>query len=104
MQEHEEVLKTNIRQWVRGWWVRWFPCLRMGKEQGNSIGVLDAMRAGGVRKKEGKKNAVKLWGGYGRGVPVEDCIAMTGSMVRMGCDGEGGRCKKGRVWGAMKEG
>jgi hypothetical protein len=49
---------------------------------------------------------VKLWGGYGRGVPVEDCIATAGSMVRMGCDGEGegGRCKKGRVWGAMKEG
>ncbi len=49
---------------------------------------------------------MKLWGGYGRGVPVEDCIATAGSMVRMGCDGEGegGRCKKGRVWGAMKEG
>jgi hypothetical protein len=53
MQEHEEVLKTNIRRWVRGWRVRWFPCLRVGKEQGNSIGMLDAMR-GGVRKKEGK--------------------------------------------------
>jgi hypothetical protein len=25
--------------------------------------------AGGVRKKKGKTNAVKLWGGYGRGVP-----------------------------------
>ena len=60
--------------------------------------------AGGVRKTEGTKNAVKLGGGYGRGVPVEDCIATTASMVRMGCDGEGGRCKKGRVWGAMKEG
>ncbi len=33
---------------------------------------------------------MKLWGGYGRGVPVEDCIATTGAMVRMGCDGEGG--------------
>ncbi len=51
-----------------------------------------------------KKNAVKLRGGYGRGVPVEDCIATTGAMVRMGCEGEGGRCKKCMVWGAMKEG
>jgi hypothetical protein len=51
-----------------------------------------------------KQNAVKLRGGYGRGVPVEDCIATTEAMVGMGCEGEGGRCKKGRVWGAMKEG
>jgi hypothetical protein len=42
----------------------------MGKEQGNSIGVLDAMR-GDIRDKGGKKNAVKSWGGYGREVPVE---------------------------------
>jgi hypothetical protein len=75
----------------------------MGKEQGNSIGVLDAMR-GGIRKGEGKINAVKLWGGYGRGVPVEDCIAMTASMMRMVCDGEGGRCKKGRVYMGCHEG
>ncbi len=61
MQEHEEVLKTNIRRWVRGWWVRWFPCLRMGKEQGKSIGVLDAMR-GGVRKTEVKKKCGKVTG------------------------------------------
>ncbi len=52
-----------------------------------------------------KQNAVKLRGGYGRGVLVEDCIATTEAMVGMGCEGEeGGRCKKGRVWGAMKEG
>jgi hypothetical protein len=74
----------------------------MGKEQGNSIGVLDALREN-IRDGEGKKNAVKLRRGYGRGVPVKDCIATTGAMVR-GCEGEGGRCKKGRVWGAMKEG
>ena len=74
----------------------------MGKEQGKSIGVLDAMR-GAYERRKVKTNAVKLGGGYGRGVPVEDCIATTASMVRMGCDGEGGRCKKGRVWGAMKE-
>ena len=28
-----------------GWRVRWFPCLKMGKEQGQDIGVLDVMRA-----------------------------------------------------------
>ena len=61
----------------------------MGKEQGNSIGVFDAMR-GDIRDKEGKTNAVKLWGGYGRGVPVEDCIATMGAMVRIRCEGEGG--------------
>jgi hypothetical protein len=58
----------------------------MEKEQGNSISVLDAMRED-IRDHEGKmvkQNAVKLRGGYGRGVPVEDCIAMTGAMVRMG--------------------
>jgi hypothetical protein len=61
----------------------------MGKEQGNSIGVLDAMRED-IRNNEGKTNAVKLKGGYGRGVPVEDCIATTtGAMVRMECEGEG---------------
>jgi hypothetical protein len=75
----------------------------MGKEQGSSIGVSDAMREN-IRDNESKKHAVKLRGGYGRGVPVEDCIATTGAMVRMGCDGEGGRCKRGRVWGAVKEG
>ncbi len=83
--------------------MRWFPCLRWGKEQGNSIGVLDAIRED-IGDSEGKKNAVKLRGGYGRGVLVEDCIATTGAMVGMGCEREGGRCKKGRVWGAMKEG
>ncbi len=46
---------------------------------------------------------MKLRGGYGRGVPVEDCIAKTGAMVRMGCEGGGG-VQKGRVWGVMKEG
>jgi hypothetical protein len=56
----------------------------MGKEQGNSIGLLDAMREN-IRDSEGKQNAVKLRGGYGRGVPVEDCIATTGAMVRMEC-------------------
>ncbi len=50
-----------------------------------------------------KPNVVKLRGGYGRRFPVEDCIATTGAMVRMGCDGEGA-VQKGRVWGAMKEG
>ncbi len=41
--------------------MRWFPCLRIGKEQGNSIGVLDAMRED-IRENEGKTNAVKLRG------------------------------------------
>jgi hypothetical protein len=41
-----------------------------------------------------KPNAVKLRGGYGRGVSVVDCIVTTGAMVRMGCDGEEDLCKK----------
>ena len=76
----------------------------MGKEQGNSVGVLDAMRED-TGDREGKNKCGEVRGGYGRGFPVEDCIATTEAMVGMGCEGEEvGRCKKGRVWGAMKEG
>jgi hypothetical protein len=64
----------------------------MGTEQGNSIGVFDAMR-GDIRDKEGKIKCGEVKGRLCRGVLVEDCIATTGAMVRMGCDGEGGLCK-----------
>ncbi len=39
--------------------------------------------------KVGKKNAVELRLGYGRAVPVEDCIATTGSMPGKKCDAMG---------------
>ena len=82
MQEHEKVSKTNIRRWVRGWQVRWVPCEKCGKT----------------------KNAVELRLGYGRGVPVEDCIATTGSMPGKGCDAMGVEGRGYCVWGAVKEG
>ncbi len=56
--------------------------------------MLGAMREDIRDDNEGKKNAVKLRGGYGRGVPVEDCIATTGAMVKMGYEGEGGAVQK----------
>ncbi len=46
---------------------------------------------------------MKLRGGYGRGVPVEDCIATTGGMTGKGCDGMGGGGIGSGVWGAVKE-
>jgi hypothetical protein len=75
-------LKTNVQRWVRGWRVRWFPCLRVGKGQGQGIGVLDAMRAD-MRYERGKKTAVRLRGGFGGWVPVVDGIAATGASVGM---------------------
>ena len=36
-----------------------------------------------------KTNAVELWLGYGRGIPVEDCITTTGSMPGKGCGAMG---------------
>jgi hypothetical protein len=40
---------------------------------------------------------------YGRGKPVEDCIATTGAMTGKGCDGMGGGGIGDGVWGAVKE-
>jgi hypothetical protein len=37
-------------------------------------------------------------------VPVADCIAVTGAVMGMWCDGKGGGGKRYRVWGAVKEG
>jgi hypothetical protein len=51
-----------------------------------------------------KKNAGRLRVGYGRGVPVEDCIATTGAMPGKGCDGMWFEGKSDWVWGAVKEG
>jgi hypothetical protein len=42
--------------------------------------------------------------GYGRGVPVEDCIATTGSMPGKGCDAMELEGRRDCVWGAVKEG
>jgi hypothetical protein len=47
---------------------------------------------------------VKLRGCYGRGVPVEDCIATTGAMTGKGCDGMGLEGRRDGVLGAVKEG
>ena len=60
-------------------------------------------RSDGV-KSGGKKNAVELRLGYGRGVPVEDCIATTGSMPGKGCDTMGVEGRGDCVWSAVKEG
>ncbi len=49
--------------------------------------------------KVGYKNAVELKLGCGRGVPVEDCIATTGSMPGKGCD-----AKECDATGSMREG
>ncbi len=38
------------------------------------------------------------------GVPVEDCIATTGSMPGKGCDAMGIEGRRDCVWGAVKEG
>ena len=59
-------------------------------------------RSDGV--KSGKKNAVELRLGYGRGVPVEDCITTTESMPGKGCDAMGVEGRGDCVWGAVKEG
>ncbi len=60
-------------------------------------------RMGGV-KSGVKQNAVELRLGYGRGVPVEYCIATTGSMPGKGCDAMGLEGRRVTVWGAVKEG
>ena len=60
-------------------------------------------RSDGVKSGE-KKNAVELRLGYGRGVPVEDCIATTGSMPGKGCDTMGVEGRGDCVWSAVKEG
>ena len=60
-------------------------------------------RSDGVKSGK-KKNAVELRLGYGRGVPVEDCIATTGSMPGKGCDAMGVEGREDCVWGAVKEG
>ncbi len=52
----------------------------------------------------GKKNAVELSLGCGRGVPVEDCVATTGSMPGKGCDAMGFEGRRDCVWGVVKEG
>jgi hypothetical protein len=39
-----------------------------------------------------------------RGLPVEDCIATTGSMPGKGCDAMGFEDRRHCVWGAVKEG
>ncbi len=54
--------------------------------------------------KSGEKNAVELRLGYGRGVPVEDCIATTGSMPGKECDTMGVEGRGDCVWSAVKEG
>ncbi len=38
------------------------------------------------------------------GVPIEDCIATTGSMPGKGCDAMGVEGRGDCVWGAVKEG
>ncbi len=104
MQRHEKVSKTNIQRWVRGWQVRWVPCLRWG---GNNRGQRRRGRRGaridGV-KSGVKENAVELRLGYGRWVPVENCIATTGSMPGKGCDAMGFEGRRDYVWSAVKEG
>jgi hypothetical protein len=50
-----------------------------------------------------KTNAVRLRVGYGRGVSVEDCIAMTEAMPGKWCDGMGFMGRRDWIWGAMKE-
>ncbi len=47
---------------------------------------------------------VELRLGYDRGVPVEDCIATTGSMPGKGCDAMGVEGRGNCVWSAVKEG
>jgi hypothetical protein len=37
-------------------------------------------------------------------IPVVDCLAATGAVMGMWCNGEGGGGKRYRVWSAMKEG
>ena len=59
-------------------------------------------RSEGV-KSGGGGNAVELRLGYGRGVPVEDCIATTGSMPGKGCDTMGVEGRGDCVWSAVKE-
>ncbi len=76
--------------------------LKGGERIGVSKGVLDERTEG--KKGKRKTNAVKLRGGYGRWVPVEDRIATTGAMTGMGCDEMGFECKRDRGWGAVKEG
>ena len=51
-----------------------------------------------------KKNAVELRLGYGRGVPVENCITTTASMPGKGCEAMGLEGRRDCVWGAVKEG
>ncbi len=51
-----------------------------------------------------KTNAVELRLGYGRGVPVEDCITTTESMPGKGCEAMGLEGRRDCVWGAVKEG
>jgi hypothetical protein len=50
-----------------------------------------------------KQNAVRLRVGYGRGFPVEDCIATIAAMLGKWCDGMGFEGRRDCVWGAMKE-
>ena len=59
-------------------------------------------RSEGV-KSGGGGNAVELRLGYGRGVPVEDCIATTGSMPGKGCDTMGVEGRGDCVGSAVKE-
>ena len=61
-------------------------------------------RSEGVKSGGKKKNAVELRLGYGRGVPVEDCIATTGSMPGKGCDAMGVEGRGYCVWCAVKKG
>ena len=82
--------------------VRWVPCLRWGESTGVSEGAVDAAREltgwVGVKKNAGERRL-----GYGRGVPVEDCIATTGAMPGKGCDGMGFEGRRDWVWGAVEE-
>ncbi len=75
----------------------------MGKEQGHSKGVLDAMRID-IGESEGKNKCGEVKGRLKQVGPCRDCIVATGAVMRWWCDGEGGGGKRYRVWGVVKEG
>ncbi len=73
-----------------------------GKNRGQRRRGRRGARIDGVNS--GVKKMVELRLGYGRGVPVEDCITTTGSMPGKGCNAMGFEGRRDGVWGAVKEG
>ncbi len=82
--------------------MRWVPCLNSGDEEtGDSEGLLEALHA------DKGKGIGRIKCGKGRGVPVTDSIAATGSLVMAGCGWWVGGGKivwgLGMMWGAVEE-